>query len=121
MKSRRKADIRKVSEAKATALRAHPELAARDWRVVLIEAIERGASVSAAAREAGISRAQAYRRQARDADFAARWAAAQRWSPPAPSDPFVRETPIFYRGLQVGVRRRYVDAALLRVLRRAFK
>jgi hypothetical protein len=89
-----------------------------------IAALAETRSATGAARAVGMTREGAYqlRAKAGAASFAAAWEAAL--AKPPPSGPSLYERavtgvvePCFYGGLQRGTRRRYDDAALIRLLR----
>ncbi len=93
-----------------------------------IEALATIGVVSAAAKSVGISPKSAYallKRAGADSSFAAAWALAQREGRSRALDTAIARTfdgiatPIFYRGKQVGERRRYNDGLLIAALRYA--
>ena len=75
-KSRRKADIRARAETQIAAL-SRPSRPS-DWRLLFLEGIVDGASVTDAARIAGVSRARVYVERGEE-EFDQAWARAESW------------------------------------------
>jgi hypothetical protein len=96
----------------------------RDWRPAFLDVLRRGGRVPEASRVAGVTRQAAYAARKADEAFSDAWEDAQ--------DEFIGvlereairravigvETPIFYKGEQIGIRRKPSDRLLMFLLER---
>lgn len=93
------------------------------WPGVFLAALESSGNVSAAAREAGVSRQRAYEWRRSDPDFASHWDAAIEVATDALEAEARRravegtEEPVFYQGTECGRIRRYSDTLMIVLLK----
>lgn len=93
-------------------------------QVAFLDALRAGGCVQAACAHVGLSTTSAYRAKRRIADFSDAWELMLRYRAPAlEAAAFTRAVegwlePVFYKGVQVGERRRYSDPMLRLLLLR---